>query len=232
MKELTGNEETTARRLYEEQFAFIPEFTWWIATNHRPNVPGDDTAVWDRIRFVPFEVRIPDDEEDPDFGDKLRAELSGVLVWAVRGALEWREHGLGTPEEIIAATASYRSDMDSFGAWLDERCFFRPDVRTKSSTLHMDYCAWSTYRGETPVGIKRFSQRMAERGFEKVRDNGMKWLGVGLRNGRTEPYGSDSQELSHEEASREKKGENPSEPFRPSVEGDPSVRERQIGGWS
>lgn len=201
VKELTGNEQTTAREIYEAEFEFLPEFTWWIATNHKPVVPGDDPAVWDRLRLVPFLVRIGDDEEDKDLGVKLQSELPGILASAVRGAREWYERGLGVPEEVTSATAEYRDEQDSFGAWLDEETVRVPEVRTSSAGLYASYAAWSSERGEKPVGTKRFAQRLVERGFERIRSSSTFYLGIGLREhlGTSE---QEMQELPHR-ASRE-----------------------------
>jgi len=70
-----------------EWFEFKPEFNVWLATNHKPVVRGTDHAIWDRIRLMPFAVRIPDDEQDKKLPAKLKVELRGILAWAVRGRL-------------------------------------------------------------------------------------------------------------------------------------------------
>ncbi|MBV9452643.1 MAG: hypothetical protein JOZ19_00760 [Rubrobacter sp.] len=84
----------------------------WLATNHKPEIRGTDPAIWDRIRLVPFDVRIPSGEVDRELPEKLKAELPGILAWAVRGCLDWQKNGLGEPEEVRAATEAYRAEMD------------------------------------------------------------------------------------------------------------------------
>ncbi|MDA1196203.1 MAG: phage/plasmid primase, P4 family, partial [Planctomycetota bacterium] len=39
VKGLTGGDRITARYLYKEAFEFTPQFTLWIAANHRPRIP-------------------------------------------------------------------------------------------------------------------------------------------------------------------------------------------------
>jgi putative DNA primase/helicase len=58
VKELTGRDRVPARFLHREWFEFCPEFKLWLATNHKPVIRGTDKAIWDRIRLVPFTVRI------------------------------------------------------------------------------------------------------------------------------------------------------------------------------
>lgn len=45
-------------------------------------IRGSDEGLWDRIRLVPFAVRIPEEERNPDLPGKLVAKLSGILNWA------------------------------------------------------------------------------------------------------------------------------------------------------
>ena len=75
---------------------------------------GGDDAIWNRIKKVPLGVVIPKAEQDRSLRDKLRAERSGILNWALEGCLEWQREGLGEPEEVRLATEEYREDIDTF----------------------------------------------------------------------------------------------------------------------
>ncbi|MBE7450054.1 MAG: hypothetical protein HS111_14475 [Kofleriaceae bacterium] len=55
-----------------------------------------------------------------DLLDKLKTEASGILAWAVRGAVAWRQFGLGpTPQAITDATHDYRIAEDVIGEFID-----------------------------------------------------------------------------------------------------------------
>jgi putative DNA primase/helicase len=75
--------------LYEEAFEFTPQFKIFLGTNHLPKITMDP-AVWERVRKIPFAVQIPKAERDKRLDERLRAELPGILAWAVRGCLEWQ----------------------------------------------------------------------------------------------------------------------------------------------
>lgn len=64
IKRLTGGDTIRARKMRQDFVEFTPSHTPLLITNHLPRVPGDDTAIWRRIRVVPFEVVIPADEQD------------------------------------------------------------------------------------------------------------------------------------------------------------------------
>jgi len=53
---------------------------------------------------VPFPVTIPEEERDPHLLGKLRAELPGVLLWALEGLREWQAQGLAPPPAVRQAT--------------------------------------------------------------------------------------------------------------------------------
>jgi putative DNA primase/helicase len=105
-----------ARFLHKEWFEFAPEFKIWLATNYRPVIRGQDEGIWHRIRLVPFNVTIPDGKKDERLREKLLAESSGILNWALAGLASYRKDGLMEPKDILAATEEYRSEEDWFRA--------------------------------------------------------------------------------------------------------------------
>lgn len=183
VKQLTGGDTITARFLFREFFDFKPQFKIWLAANHKPAVSGSDHGIWRRIRLVPFTVTIPDDEQDKKLPQRLAAELPGILAWAVRGCMEWRANGLGVPDEVRAATASYREEMDVFGAFFEERCFFAAGAVVASKDLNDAYAAWCEANGERARTAKALATALRERGLETGRlAKGVRcWRGVRLR---------------------------------------------------
>jgi P4 family phage/plasmid primase-like protien len=180
VKFLTGGERIRARRLYENFWEFDPTHKFWLATNHKPVIRGTDYAIWRRIKTIPFTVKIPEDKKDPRLLDKLKADLPGILRWAVEGCLAWQENGLRDPSDVTEAGHVYQQEMDIIGQFLDECCSIQParfGVRTQSSVLYQAVCKYS---GE-PMTQTAFSERLSERGFTKTVSHGTKyWQGVGL----------------------------------------------------
>ena len=115
IKQVTGEDEVTARFLYKELFTFKPQFKLWLATNHKPVIRGSEHAIWRRIRLIPFTVKIPEAEQDKTLGNKLLSELPGILNWALEGCRLWQAEGLTAPAAVQAATQEYREEMDVLG---------------------------------------------------------------------------------------------------------------------
>lgn len=185
VKRLTGGDSIAARFMRGEWFEFVPTFKAWVATNHKPIVRGTDEAIWRRIRLVPFTITIPPCERDPELGAKLRRELPGILAWAVRGCLAWQKSALDTPAVIEAATADYRTEMDTLGAFLADCCVLLPSVSVKASDLYTAYGEWAEANGERErLTQKALGIALAERGFTSTRTKRARlWSGIGLATG-------------------------------------------------
>jgi putative DNA primase/helicase len=183
VKQLTGGDTITARFLFKEFFDFKPQFKIWLAANHKPGVTGSDHGIWRRLRLLPFTVTIPEAERDQRLGAKLLEELPGILAWAVRGCLEWRAEGLGLPEEVRAATDSYREEMDTLGPFLEEICVAQADARVTAKELYAAYVAWAEGNGERVRSQKSMAMALRERGFENLKGSkGVRaWRGLRLR---------------------------------------------------
>jgi P4 family phage/plasmid primase-like protien len=55
VKSLTGDDKINARHLFERPMEFKPSWSVFVATNHKPEMPGDDEALWERVKLVPFD---------------------------------------------------------------------------------------------------------------------------------------------------------------------------------
>jgi P4 family phage/plasmid primase-like protien len=182
VKELTGGDPVTARRMREDFWTFNPTHKLVLCTNHKPNVQGTDHAIWRRIRLVPFEVVIPDAQQDKTLPGKLRAELPGILAWCLRGCLEWQQEGLGNPDVVRCATATYRDSQDIIAAFFAECCVTgSSDYRCRAGELYARYKEWSETSGERVMPQRRFGQQLTNRRIERYTNNGTWYIGVALK---------------------------------------------------
>lgn len=184
IKDITGGDTVAARFLYGSLFEFRPECKIWLSTNHKPVIRGADKGIWDRIRLIPFEVRIPDDEQDKQLGRKLQAELPGILTWAVQGCLQWQQEGLSIPQEVMSATEAYHQEMDVIGPFLDECCETSPLAYETSKDLYVAYSNWCEANGERSLGTHIFAQRLEEKGFGRRKGSAgaRLWVGVKIKS--------------------------------------------------
>lgn len=189
VKQLTGGDPISARRMHKDFFQFWPTHKLMLATNHRPRIKDTKDAIWDRVRLVPWCVRFPDGDprQDPFLKDKLRAELPGILRWAVEGCRAWQAQGLAAPMAVRAATEEYRSDEDPIGSFVDECCCTGSGCACTVRELREAYEKWCEEQGDKyPLSPRVFNERIeardARRTVAKVMGNPTKvWDGISLR---------------------------------------------------
>ena len=184
IKDLTGGDVITARFLYREDFQYKPTFKIWMYGNHTPGITGTDDGIKRRIKMIPFEVRIPDAEQDKKLCEKLREELPGILAWMVRGCLDWQRQGLKYPQAITTATNTYLASEDVLGAFLEDCCTTESSIAAvQARDLYTAFKLWAVDTGAEIVSEVIFSRRMAEKGFRGERapgDGRKRYSGVGL----------------------------------------------------
>ena len=153
IKTLTGGDTIVTRKLYCDPYEFVPQFKLVMRGNHRLDVRDTSSAMWRRFHILPFEVRIPKSRQDTKLLEKLKKEKSGILNWAIKGCLERRKKGLKPPRKVLQATASYRSDMDILGQFLQERTEPESDTRVNATKLYDAYKDWAEESGERAVDL-------------------------------------------------------------------------------
>jgi putative DNA primase/helicase len=170
IKSLTGGDKIAARFMRQDYFEFTPQFKLWIVGNHKPGLRSVDEAIRRRFNLIPFKVHIPPEERDPILPERLKAEWPGILRWMIDGCLEWQQQGLKPPLAVTSATAEYLESEDALSCWLEDKCERSPESKTASTDLYVSWKNWADAAGE-PVGTqKRFSQKLEDRHFQKVRN--------------------------------------------------------------
>lgn len=181
VKAVTGGDRIRARRMRENFWEFAPTHLPIVVTNHKPTVRGEDYGIWRRLRLVPFNVTIPPERQDKHLVEKLRHELPAILKWMVEGCLAWQRGGLAEPPCVAAATDAYKADSDILGLWIADCCSTSEGESGRASELYASYRAWCEKGGERAATQKRFSERLAGLGFEKIRDRrGAFYVGISI----------------------------------------------------
>ena len=180
IKQLTGDDAVTARKLYGNEFEFKPEFKLWMATNHKPIIRGTDDGIWRRIHMIPFTVQIPVDKVDRQLKSKLEREYPAILRWAVEGCLLWQREGLKQPRAVLDMTREYRREMDVISGFLDDRCEVGEGFSAKSSELYAAYSAWCESNTEFKMSNTKFGVEMEKRFARSKRMDGNYFVGLKL----------------------------------------------------
>ena len=175
VKRITGGEKINARRLFEDQFEFVPKFKLVITFNAKPTIRGLDDGIWRRLLMVMFNTFIPAHKRDRHLKQKLLTERAGIFNWMLDGHREWREKGLSPPEAVLAATEAYRSDSDPIGQFMDQMTVRTPPSEGKfigAADLYTAYQSWCGANGVEPVSKNLLGRRLGDKGYTREKFGG------------------------------------------------------------
>ena len=180
VKQLTGGDRVTVRRLYEQEFEFTPTGKIWMSTNHKPVILGTDYAIWRRIWLIPFNISIPDDKRDQNIKEKLAREGSGILNWCLAGLARYFACGtLPQPVRITEASQVYRDESDLLGDFIASRCTLQGEI--KRGDLLAEYRNWCNLANEKAVSSRRLASLLRDRGIAERMTMGTRyWVGISL----------------------------------------------------
>lgn len=182
MKRLTGGDQITARNLYQPPITWEPSHQLLYVTNHLPRVKGDDPALWRRIRVIPFDVVVPEEERDAQLPDHLKLAADAILTWAVNGWFAYEDAGsMEEPDAVRLATDGYRSDSDPVLRFTRDYCITGSNCSATSRDLFQAWSRWAESDGAERLSEKAFGQQLDRLGYEGRRTRvGIVRAGIGL----------------------------------------------------
>lgn len=165
IKSVTSGENIMVRANFGEFFPFKPFFKLTISGNHKPEIRSTDHGIWRRVKVVPWEVIIPDDEKDEELIDKLYEERDGIFQWLIDGLVEYLEIGLSEPDKVTSATKEYKEDSDPIGSFISSCCLCTGDDRDRITARDLIFAFgfWLECRGETRWSDRRVANRLKDK---------------------------------------------------------------------
>ena len=194
IKKVIGGTRAHARDLYEKvRGSRDVSVTWklWLDANYRPTIRGNDKGIWRRIKMIPCQTDVKDEDRIPDLKEQLKREAPGILAWFVRGAQLWYEGGLQEPPEVKEATQAYRDENDLLGRFIAERMVVDETgsmgLKIPAKDLRDLYNVWALGYGEREISAKMLATRMVQQRAglfksQKGSDGCMLWLGLADKN--------------------------------------------------
>lgn len=184
LKELTGSEEIVARGLYQDSMSFIMEAKLFLACNELPDIKGEDTALWRRIRVIDFPSRFVDNPTEPGefkadktIPSKIRENVSWKQTF-MNILLDYYYKDIPEPEEVKVKTNEYRQDNNDFFTWLCENI-----VHKESEVLKLKDVV-EAYTGKNVTKNKELSKYRKEiEKFikESFKNEGVQWMHSKIR---------------------------------------------------
>ena len=132
MKELTGGDKISARRLYKEPVDFYPQFKTLLTCNKLPFIPSNDGGTWRRLKVVPFEIEFVDnpveshqkkkDESLKENIENWKEALLSILIYRFNLISYKRKNKilLNEPNKIKEFTLEYQKNSDIYYEFINE----------------------------------------------------------------------------------------------------------------
>jgi phage/plasmid-associated DNA primase len=187
LKELTGSEEIVARGLYQEAVSFVMEAKLFLACNELPEIKGEDTALWRRIRVIDFPSKFVD---DPKVSGEYK--IDRTLPSRMREDITWRQtfmkillgyyfRDIKEPVEVQVKTNEYRQENNDFYNWLEENVEYKEDSYLQLKDVIYLYTGKNKMHSSTTSKIRKEIER-----WIKEKHKNIKWeYGVIKKNNRT-----------------------------------------------
>jgi putative DNA primase/helicase len=189
VKWLVGGDTLVGRGPFDRrEVNFRPSHTLILITNFKPVINPADAALWERIHLVEFPVSFVDDPSgdhqrprNPQIGDELKEEASGIMAWLVAGYEDYHEKGLAPPSPVLAATKEYRRSEDSISQFIQECCIVGEGKIAQASDLQETYVSFCEETGFKAMGKKKFSQNIQENYLRERNEKGNYYRGICLK---------------------------------------------------
>jgi putative DNA primase/helicase len=184
IKRLTGGDALSARLNFSNDLVeAVPAFTPWIVMNPDSlTINGADLALYRRMRTIPFNETIREDEEDEDLTRKFREPeaLSAILTWVAEGWAAFVQEGLqNPPTAILEATMVTQEQLSEFDVFLKTCCVREAEARETSKNLYSAYKHWCEENGSKPESSAMFGRDLGKRGLKQLAP--FKFNGVTVR---------------------------------------------------
>jgi putative DNA primase/helicase len=173
-KLLASGEPVSARYIYGPPFTLRNYAKLAFNCNILPRAVEHTKAYFRRFLIIPFEVIIPEEEQDRELSKKIVAqgELSGVFNWVLEGLdrLLKQKH-FTYSKSVEDALKTYQAETDSVQQFLEdgfwEKSEYPISAKHLSSEYH-EYCQEHRYRASNHIN---FLKRLKSLGINVERKN-------------------------------------------------------------
>lgn len=162
-KQLVSGEPVEARLPYGRPFTLTQYAKLIFNCNELPKDVEQTEAYFRRFIIIPFDVTIPESEQDKQLAQKIiKTELSGVFNWVLEGLERLLQQQNFTESETVNRTRlQYKTESDSVKLFLEEEEYvphltlYEPIKR-----LYAQYRMFCQEGGFSPVNQLNFQKRL------------------------------------------------------------------------
>lgn len=146
LKKIVSGDLVTGRRLYRSPLQFRNRARLFFAANNLPRFTDTTIGLWRRMKVIPFDRNVTEEEQDVRLEDRLREELPGIFWWALKGMIRLDAQSRFTrSSKCEIAIRNYQATCFPILLFLDE-CTDEDGAIT-AGDLYNYYKIWSERAG-------------------------------------------------------------------------------------
>lgn len=167
-KQLVSGEPVEARLPYGQPFILRDYAKMIFNVNELPKDVEHTNAFFRRFLIIPFDVTIPEEEQDKTLHLKIiENELAGVFNWVLAGLERLlKQKGFSECKASRLAVNQYKLESDSVQLFLtDNEYESNPMAYTLIKDIYIEYRAYCYEDGVPPVKKGNFIKRLRDNGY-------------------------------------------------------------------
>jgi|SRR5471030_190478 len=187
IKKIVSGDPLLVQRKQKDPYFLYPTARIMVTTNTLPPSKDSTYGLDRRLMLLTFNRTFTMDEIDRDLGEKLKAELPGIFVWALAGHMR-----LKAQDKFTEAPSSVAA-MEEFKACRNSASLFKRDCielprtnlalvggndkafRIPSQELYETYKTYCRTNMYQPFGKEGFGKKLKELGVEQIRTGGKRY---------------------------------------------------------
>jgi len=177
-KTAVAGEPLIAAHKGKPEFELYPMARFIFAGNNAPKFGDDSSGLTERIVAIPFNRFFKIEERDVNLSLKLRAELSGILNWAVEGLRQLRDVGfIVEPRASLEEKFEYEKESNSVLAFCEENIDYPSANGSFCSTaqIYVWYKIYCDETGRPAVGLPKFAKSFSKWAKKRGSQSAPEW---------------------------------------------------------
>jgi len=162
LKAFVAADSMTFEQKYKDVITAKPTARLVFSTNNLPRFVDKSDGIWRRLLLVPFDVVIPENEQNANLIAELTEELPGIFNWSMEGLRRLKQRGkFIEPRISVSAKKEYQCQMNPARTFLLDNYGSDTDSKISVDTLYQEYRKYCLENGNTPTSNVNFGKEVS-----------------------------------------------------------------------
>ena len=190
-KQILSGETKTTEHKYGAVVDVTPHVKIWAAGNHMPSISNSCHAIYRRMAIIEFNRTFAKHEQDPFLINTLRAELSGIFNWALKGLERCisNDYKLTNPASSTALMEEFELNNNPVKRFVNDCIEILPKtekMNTRDGVKSIDflnrYNEYASLNGYAKLRDTEFSTILKSLGIERKKSGNFRYYNIKIKD--------------------------------------------------